>query len=469
MPPDHTPPITREETAAKLKRFDRPGPRYTSYPTAVEFDEAVGLEHGLGRLAEADAHRDLPFSVYFHLPFCEERCLYCACHVVITPHKDRAAPYLDFLKGEMDLLAERLPNRRKVSQLHLGGGTPTYYTPEQLDDLLGHFFGHFEPAAKPEFAVEVDPRVTSLEHLDALSSHGFNRISFGVQDFTPEVQREIHRVQSVEQTAHLMEGARARGFGGINVDLIYGLPLQTLETFERSIETVIDMGADRAAVYSFAWVPWIRGHQRGIDRDKLPDRDLKFELFSMARERFLAAGYVAIGMDHFAKATDELALAKEDGRLWRNFQGYAVEPTDDVLGLGISSIGDVRGSMLQNTKKLSHYGRAIRAGNLPFERGILRTPEDLMHGAVIQELMCNGSVDVTAFEARHALRFAEYFARDLKELEGVAAEGLVEVTSERIRATPDGELFLRNIAICFDTHWREKHASSDRPIFSQTV
>ena len=455
--------------AALLARLDRPGPRYTSYPTAVEFHGGVGPDEYGRRLAAADALRDAPLSAYLHLPFCEHRCLFCGCHVIISPDHAKTAGYLDLVARELELVAERLPNRRRVSQLHLGGGTPTYHSPYELDGLIGRFFELFERLPEAELAVEIDPRVTSHAHLDALAAHGFNRVSFGVQDLSRYVQEAIERIQTLEETEDLVEHARHLGFRGVNVDLIYGLPLQDELGFGRTVDAVIALGVDRAAVYSFALVPWIRGHQKSIDEQDLPGRDAKFRLFALARERFLSAGYEPIGMDHFARPDDELAVAKREGRLRRNFQGYAVVPGADVVGFGISAIGDVRGAYVQNEKKLSRYEEALRAGRLPIERGVVRSADDELRRDLIQELMCNLRVDVRALEARHGVRFPEAFAEDLRRLAPYAAEGMIEVQSDALQVTPLGALFLRNLAMCFDRYWREKHEGGERQTFSRTV
>ena len=462
-------PTDRALVADLLAKYDRPGPRYTSYPTAVEFDDSMTAEVYAERLARANQDADAPLSVYTHLPFCEERCLFCGCHVIISPHKEKATPYLDMLATEIDLLAEHLPDRRGISQLHLGGGTPTYQTPAQLDVLLKRFFSHFHAVSGAELAIEVDPRVTSSEHIDVLADHGFNRISLGVQDFTHVVQESIHRVQSVEQTQQIIDHARKRGFTGVNVDLIYGLPHQTPDTFEKTVRTVIDMGADRSAVYSFAFVPWIRGHQRKLMEDNLPPAAVKFELFGLVRELFLGAGYEPIGMDHFARQDDELSVAKREGRLRRNFQGYAVIPADDVVALGISGIGDIQGAYVQNMKKLSTYGDAIARAELPVEKGLALTDDDKLRRVVVHDLMCNFRIDRRAIEARFELDFEEYFAEDLRRLAEHAKNGMVELTDEAIQATPEGELFIRNLAMCFDVYWRDKHEGKGKNLFSKTV
>lgn len=461
-------PLASEVTAELMRRYDRQGPRYTSYPTAVEFAEGIDSAGYERLLAAADERADEPLSLYIHLPFCEERCLFCACHVIITPHHEKTLPYLELLRREVDLVAERLPHRRRFSQLHLGGGTPTYHTPDELAGALDHLLERFVARDDAELAIEVDPRVTTLEHIDMLAARGFNRVSMGVQDFTGRVQAAVNRIQSVEQTRALIEHARGHGFRGINVDLIYGLPHQTAASFADTVDTVIDMGVDRLAIYSFAFVPWIRGHQTRISEDDLPDRDLKLELFALARQRLLEAGYEPIGMDHFARPDDELARARREHRLRRNFQGYSVIPASDVIGLGISAIGDVQGSYVQNEKKLTTYEEAVSAGRLPVHRGIERTPDDEVRRDVIHELMCNFRVDFAAVEQEHGIDFTEYFADDLAALAEHEADGMVTVSDESIEATPVGELFVRNLAMCFDRYLRDKSAD-DKPVFSRTV
>ena len=336
--------------------------------------------------------------------------------------------------------------------------------------LISGLLKHFSPLPGAELAFEADPRVTTSDHLDTLAALGFNRVSFGVQDLDPAVQQAINRIQPREMTARLVDHARAKGFRGINVDLIYGLPLQTPQSFEQTVDSVIALGPDRAAVYSFAFVPWVRGNQKKIEEEQLPPADVKVQLFAIARERFLAAGYEPIGMDHFARPDDDLAIARHQGRLRRNFQGYAVIPGDDVLGLGISAIGDVRGSYVQNEKKLSTYEEAITAGRLPIVRGVRRSADDEVRRTVIHELMCNFRVDTADIERQYGIEFDSYFAQDLALLAPHEADGMVRVTPARIEATPIGELFVRNLAICFDRYQREKHdAAASKPVFSRTV
>ena len=458
----------RGVNAALLARYDQPGPRYTSYPTAVEFGPVDNEEYE-ALLRIADESYEAPLSVYMHLPFCQERCLFCACHVIISPDYSRAVPYLDRVCQEIDLLAERLPRRRQVTQLHLGGGTPTYYKPADLSRMLGHFLKRFTVRADAELAVEIDPRVTTIEHIDMLAEHGFNRLSMGIQDFTPEVQEIIHRTQTFAQTERLMDRARALGFHGLNADLIYGLPLQTPKTFRRTVDQVIALGVDRVALYSFAFVPWMRGHQRALPEETLPDRDTKFALFAIAREQFLEAGYVPIGMDHFARAGDELALARGRHQLRRNFQGYSVVPAPDVIGIGISAIGDIGGTYIQNEKKLSSYEAALDAGRMPVCRGLRRSQDDELRRHVIHELMCNFRVDIGSVEQRFEIDFAEYFAEDLRGLGRHVDEQMVRVGPDSIEVTPLGELFVRNLAMCFDRYWREEHEQQKAPMFSRTV
>ena len=466
--PESHRPISREDTAELLRRYDKKGPRYTSYPTAIEFGDGVAHADYLELLARANEKPDEPLSMYVHLPFCEARCNFCGCNVIISPHKEVAVPYIELLQKETEMLAAHLPDRRTFSQLHLGGGTPTYHPPEELRGILAHLLERFTPTKDAELAIEVDPRVTTEEHIKVLAELGFNRISMGVQDLTEEVQQAIGRIQTLEETAAIVNQARAHGFTGINVDLIYGLPYQTAESFELMLKSVLSLKPDRAAVYSFAWVPDIKGNQTYIDESVLPAADLKFELFAIAREQFLNAGYEPIGMDHFALPSDELARARREGRLRRNFQGYATIPADDVVGLGISSIGDLSGSYVQNEKKLSTYRQALEAGLFPVHRGVQRDDDDELRRALIHDLMCNFKVDKRKLEQTFKIDFDEYFAKDLEELAGLVEEGLATNDADTISATPAGELFVRNLAMCFDRYRRDGHREG-KQVFSRTI
>ena len=452
--------------AALLQRYDRPGPRYTSYPTAVEFGEgftAVDYAAHLGRLPAGDS-----LSLYVHLPFCKHRCTFCGCHVVITPHREVADNYLGYVERELELLSRQLPGRRQLEQYHWGGGTPTYYTPEEMVRLQAAVRRHFDILPSAEVAVEVDPRVTTREHVDALIELGFNRISMGVQDFTPAVQEAIGRHQGRAETVELYQYCREKGFRSINIDLVYGLPGQAEETFQANLDAVIDLRPNRVAVYSYAHVPWVRRHQKRIDTDLLPSRDAKFALFALAIRAFREAGYEQIGMDHFALPEDELAAALKARHLHRNFMGYTVRRTPHMVGVGISSIGDVAGAYVQNAKKLSTYYQQLEAGQLPVERGYALTDDDLVRRHVITELMCNLYLDVAAAERRFGVDFPEYFATELGELaDGPAADGFVRVGAEAIEVTPLGQLFIRNVCMLFDRHLRER--PPERPTFSRTV
>jgi len=459
-----------------VRRFDRPGPRYTSYPTAVEFHEGVTGDAYREHLAKADAAGgraasagvSAALSLYAHLPFCEHRCLFCGCHVVITPHMPVAEKYLTYLHREIDRVAEALPRRREVSQMQWGGGTPTYFSPDQLTGLMHRLRTHFEFVEGAEVAIEVDPRVTSRDHLDRLAGLGFNRLSMGVQDLTPEVQRAITRDQTYEQTADLMEYARAVGFGeGINLDLIYGLPAQRLDTFQANLDLVLGLRPDRVAMYSFAYVPWIRGHQKKLDEASLPSPDLKLRLYLAAMERFLDAGYEPIGMDHFALPHDELAVAAREGRLHRNFMGYSVMPASDMVAFGISGIGEVQGAFFQNEKKLSNYYESLDAGGLPIQRGYVLDRDDRIRQHVIREIMCNFKVSKVGVAERFGIDFDTYFSSALAQLDDVREAGFVEETDQSLSVRNEGRLFVRNVCMAFDRYLKAK--KEDGPVFSRTV
>ncbi len=459
-----------EITLDLLKKYDRPGPRYTSYPTAVEFNESYGEADYRASLAEADRASGEPLSLYVHLPFCEERCSFCGCNVVITRKREVAAEYLRYLHQEIDLLAEHLPARRRLSQYHWGGGTPTYLSPAEMEALQRKVLEHFRIDPDAEVAIETDPRVSTHEQMDVLKRLGFNRISMGVQDFTPEVQEAINRNQTERETRDHFETCRKLGFHSINIDLIYGLPLQTPEAFDRSMDVVLDLAPDRVALYSYAYVPWIKANQKRIDTSQLPSPEAKLRLFCVARERFLEAGYVQIGMDHFALPGDELATAVKQRRLFRNFMGYTVRMGSDMLGVGVSSIGDVRGAFAQNVKKLSTYYESVRAGKFPIERGYRLDRDDRIRRDVISRIMCNFHLDRKEVERTLGIDFERYFATELAELaapDGPVSHGFLEIHPDRLEIVGNGRLFVRNIAMVFDQYLRTKQ--TDKPVFSRTV
>ena len=463
---------TLASTLQLLERYDRPGPRYTSYPTAVEFHDGVDAAVYVERLARLNRAGDQPLSAYMHLPFCEHRCAFCGCNVVITPHRDVASRYLEAVEKEIDLLASHLPDRRQVSQMHWGGGTPTYYTAAQLSRLFARIRSHFTFTPDAELGIEVDPRVTTFEHLEVLRSLGFNRLSMGVQDFNAQVQEAVNRIQSYELTRDLIVRARELGFSSINVDLIYGLPHQTLDTFTHTLSQTLTLRPDRVAAYSFAFVPWMKAHMKALDVAALPPAETKLALLAATVDAFTGAGYRQIGMDHFALPTDEMARALDTHSLHRNFMGYTVKSTSDLVAAGVSAIGDVQGAFVQNTKKLPEYYEAVDAGRFPIERGYQLSTDDEIRRFVITELMCNVRLDVGAVERRFSIRFAEYFRSELASLtEGdtsPAADGLITVTADRIEVRPVGRMFVRNICMVFDKYLASRTGGA-KPVFSRTV
>ncbi len=461
-------------------QLDRPGPRYTSYPTAVDFGRSVDATTYAATL-EAAAARAGDWSLYLHVPFCRRRCHFCACSVVATPQADRVVePYLIHLEREIDMVSARLGARRRVAQLHLGGGTPTYLDPDALTRVMTRISHHFELREDAEVSIEVDPRVTSPAHLERLAALGFNRLSVGVQDFDPEVQALIGRVQSFDLTAALVGHARKVGFDSINLDLVYGLPGQTPERFDATLRRAVALKPERVALYGYAHMPAARGNQRRIDPATLPDGEARIASWAHARRVLGDAGWTTVGMDHFALPDDALAVADREGRLRRNFMGYTVDAGDDVLGFGLTAIGDVGGTFVQNSRKLVDYYRRIDRGELPVERGLRRSEEDRLRARVIADLMCAHRVDRAAVERDFGAQidggFDRHFAADLRDLAPLRDLGLVEDDGHVISLTDDGRAFVRNVAMCFDARLRTRRsgaASSGAavrlPLFSRTV
>lgn len=445
---------------AMLKRFDIPGPRYTSYPTADRFVEAFSSDDYANALYQRRSGvigRSMPLSIYVHIPFCESLCYYCACNKIITKHHDRATSYLRYLSREVDLHTQRLGVGQTVSQLHLGGGSPTFLSDSELRELMAMLRRSFTLASGGEYSIEVDPRTVDAARLDTLAELGFNRLSFGVQDFDPEVQKAVHRIQPVEQVFALVEAARKRDFDSINVDLIYGLPRQSPESFDRTLAQVNALRPDRIALYAYAHLPERFKPQRRIATVELPSGGAKVSMLSRSLEAFRKAGYVYVGMDHFALPDDALAVAKRQGRLHRNFQGYSTQPDCDLIGLGVSAIGRIGATYSQNAKTMEEYCDFLDQGRLPVVRGLALTRDDVVRRAVIMALMCQGELDFESVEAAHLLDFRSYFAKELEDLKPLADQGLVQVDANSIEVTPQGWFFVRAVAMVFD-----RYLQSDR-------
>ena len=456
---------------ALLQRFDVPGPRYSFYPTADRFVEAFGADDQVCALkarasGAATVGGGSPLAIYVHIPFCESLCWYCACNKVITRHHSQAAPYLDALEQEMALYATHLGRTPAVSQVHLGGGTPTFLRDAELQRLMNALQSAFRLVPDAEIAIEVDPRTVDEARLAHLAGIGFNRLSFGVQDFDPDVQQAVHRVQSLEMVQRLMQATRALGFQSTNVDLIYGLPKQTPPSLARTVAQVAALRPDRIALYPYAHLPQRFKPQRRIDVQALPSPEDKLNMLSSAISGFLEHGYSHIGMDHFALPTDSLAVAKRQGRLHRNFQGYSTQPDCDVIGLGVSAIGRVGATYSQNAKSLPEYYDALRQGQLPVVRGLGLNRDDLLRRAVIMALMCQGRVEFESIELAHLIDMQRYFASELENLRPMAELGLVQVGGQAIEVTPLGWYFVRAVAMVFDRHLR---ADAARERFSRVI
>jgi len=446
--------ITRE----LITRLDVAGPRYTSYPTADRFVEAFGAEQyqqaleqraaGMGGIGGAAA----PLSVYVHIPFCESVCYYCACNKVVTRNKERAEQYLQALFREIDLHVGHMGHGQALSQLHLGGGTPTFLNDEQIETLLLKLQSAFRFVPGGEFSIEVDPRTVDPARLGRLWAMGFNRISLGVQDFDPEVQQAVHREQPFDAVADLMDSAREIGFESINMDLIYGLPRQTPESFARTLDQVTALRPERIALYAYAHLPQRFKPQRRIDARLLPEPSDKVGMLAAAIDHFRQAGYDYIGMDHFALPHDALAVAKRQGRLHRNFQGYSTHADCDLIGLGVSAIGRVGAHYSQNAKTLDDYYDALRRGAFPTVRGLSLTRDDVLRRAVIMAIMCQGRVDIESIELAYLVDFRRYFADELEQLEPLVDKGLLAFENDGLRVTPLGWYFVRAIAMVFDRH-----------------
>ncbi|MES2717355.1 MAG: oxygen-independent coproporphyrinogen III oxidase [Pseudomonadota bacterium] len=457
-------------TEAMLRRLDRPGPRYTSYPTADRFVEAFGPAEYAQALAQRASGAMVggkpPLSLYVHIPFCESVCYYCACNKVITKHHDKAAEYLDVLAQEVALHTAVLGRGQAVSQLHLGGGTPTFLSDAELSRLMAMLHDAFKLAPGAETSIEVDPRTATPQRLQHLAALGFNRLSFGVQDFDPEVQKAVHRVQPFEAVRDLMAAARAIGFESINADLIYGLPKQTPASFARTVAQVAELRPDRIALYAYAHLPQRFKPQRRIVVEQLPPPDHRVAMLGGAMAGFMAQGYTYIGMDHFALPGDALAAAKRQGRLHRNFQGYSTQPDCDLIALGVSAIGRMGATYNQNAKTLDEYYDAVRQGQFATVRGLALTRDDLVRRAVVMALMCQGRVEFESIELAHLIKMRDYFKAELEDLAELQALGLCELQPDGVQVTPTGWYFVRAVAMVFDKHLR---ADQVRERFSRII
>jgi len=451
-----------------IKKYDKAGPRYTSYPTAPMFHTGIGAadyEATLKRVADDDA----PLSLYIHIPFCNTVCYYCGCSKIVTRQYDRAAPYLELLLKEIDRVADAMGNtRRPVTQLHFGGGTPTFMNNDQMRAIMKRLRERFNfvPKDEGEFSIEIDPRECDENTVRVLQEIGLNRMSMGVQDFDPIVQKAVNRIQSKEETLRVLGEARQHGFESMNIDLMYGLPHQTVETFDATLNTIIEFNPDRIALFNYAHLPHMFMPQRRIDESALPSAQDKLNILEHSINKLLDAGYVFIGMDHFAKPEDELTIAQQNGKLYRNFQGYSTQADCDLIGLGVTSIGYVGGGFFQNAKEMDAYADAVGKDEFPVFRGYILSDEDHLRRQVIMRLMCDFALDYTQFEREFDINFREHFADGIADLDEMARDNLVELREDGLTVLPAGRLLIRNVAMVFDEYLQKKKEGSS---FSKTI
>jgi oxygen-independent coproporphyrinogen-3 oxidase len=449
-----------------LHKYCKAGPRYTSYPTAPYFNEGFGPTQWEEELcASQDKGRDL--SLYAHIPFCDTLCYYCGCNMIATKDYSKAESYLDILFKEIDRVAALTNPARKVRQLHWGGGTPTYLKPDDMRRLYGHLESRFTIAADAEIGCEMDPRELSREHICALRSSGFNRVSLGVQDLDDKVQHAVNRVQPEDLIREVYRWVKEEGFASVNFDLMIGLPHQTPHSFEKTLDKVIAMAPDRFAVFNYAHVPWMKKHQKLIAEETLPQIDVRLELQKLTLEKLTSAGYVYIGMDHFARPDDELVKAQQAKTLYRNFQGYTTHKDCDILAFGASAISQTDDVYAQNVKVLSEYRALVNDDRLPVERGLRITHEDKLRREAITQIMCDLELDKVSFGRQWNIDFDRYFAPALEELKSMQADGLVELEAAKVRVTEEGRVFLRNIAMAFDAYLHQQ--ATDKPRYSRTI
>jgi oxygen-independent coproporphyrinogen-3 oxidase len=452
----------------KFSKYSKPGPRYTSYPTAPEFHEGFGAKEYVAILEKHDKKR--PISLYFHLPFCRSACYFCGCNVVYTSKEDKKERYIDYLEKELAILAQHLDTSREVIQMHFGGGTPTFFSTEQLKRIIGLIHTYFKNFSHDvEISCEIDPRFLTKEQLDVLTCNGFNRISYGVQDFNETVQKAIHRIQPYEVTHNAVKMAKEAGIVSINMDLIYGLPYQSFETFEETLRLAVSLDPSRLAVFNYAHVPWMKKSMRKIDETTLPHPSVKLAIMRHTIDYLESHGYKMIGMDHFAKPNDELFLAIEKGELHRNFQGYTTKGGADLIGIGLTSIGEGLNHYVQNFKEMDAYEEAIDAGKLPVHRGLILNEDDVLRKAVIMEMMSNFKLGIAGIEEAFGIDFFDYFSDAIEALKPFVEEELVVVDKEakKIGVNPTGTLLIRNIVMPFDAYLKKIPEELRR--FSKTV
>ena len=453
-----------------IRRLTMSGPRYTSYPTADRFNERFAyrdyLQAVAGRRTQGSAQ---PLSLYVHIPFCDTVCYYCACNKIVTRRREKAATYLGYLKREIELQGQLFAGINHVEQLHLGGGTPTYLSDAQMEDLMAHVRRCFHLAADEvgEYSIEVDPRTVDAERVQSLRRQGFNRISLGVQDFDPDVQKAVNRIQPEAETRAVIAAAREAGFRSVSIDLIYGLPLQSVETMSVTLDKVIAANPDRISVYNYAHLPHLFKPQRRIVEEELASPDEKLRMLSLCIERLCSAGYVYVGMDHFARPDDELAVAQRQGRLHRNFQGYSTHADADLVSCGVSAISAVGPSYSQNVKTLDAYYSHLDRNELPIARGIRLSMDDVLRRLIIQRLMCHFELSIASVEQAYPVTFATYFESELAQLRRLEQDGLLTIEPDWISVTPRGRLLIRNICMVFDRYLQEKRA--DGPRYSRTI
>jgi len=448
----------------KFSKYSRPGPRYTSYPTALEFSSDFTYDE----YVEFLENEKEKISIYIHLPFCRSACYFCGCNVVFTSKESKLSRYIEYLKKEIDILAQHVDTNREIIQFHFGGGTPTYYKAFELDEIVSYLKSKFPNwSSDAEISCEIDPRFFNEEQMKVFKKHGFNRISFGVQDLDAKVQKEIHRIQPLALTKSAVELARRYGIESINTDFIYGLPYQTLESFKRTLEQSVELNPDRVAVFNYAHVPWLMRTMRKFDETTLPTPDVKLQIFKHTIDFFENRGYKMVGMDHFAKPQDELFGAIEKGELHRNFQGYTTKGGANLIGIGLTSIGEGERYYAQNTKDMKAYEEAIDSGRLPFERGVKLSDDDYLRKAVIMELMANFHIDINRIEKEHNINFKEYFKDSIEKLQEFVEDELITINDNEIKVSQTGTLLIRNIAMAFDAYMVKYEKS--KKTFSKTV